>query len=1252
QSQSNAQEQRQPAADVELVSIHGAASPKSAPRLAMPPATWLLRLLLSLPLLLSVFVAASTADGSGGSGLRLRARVGRVFIRRPPSPPPPRTEVPSPLPAWLYFNSSLGVVEGVPLAGDVGVHLVPALGATVEVLDGPAAGNATGGCSWRHPTMAAVLVDADPRQLGPAGLCRLLRDLSLRLRVRIASLEVSPDRTAVSGGQAARPPLYMLASGPGSANVRRTAGALVTWQVGCGSIDARHLLALERLERLAMTGDLTGWPVLLWYVADRLDSPAYWRPGDSPAAGIRLRRDIAGNLLLAGRVGAADAEGSGAFLPPQYAGGVGQSGGGGAAGTTASTSSWAGSTIPVRTIELPSAPTTDPASLTSSTAPPTTTTPGLPLRRANQEFGSRQYLFPVDQVTRVPVPRDTVLERATGRGLEALASSVQNCGTLNSLSDFGRYDPAKLQLVGRPTRRHIGVALSCRLVVEDRAGARIFIGFNVRVPEPLPPVPLPQQQTFSFSLGLPFSEVIRPDRFFADASEQNLTVCVSLVPDDCSKDFAVNSSVQFNRTSGSLYGLVWQRDDSVGPIISMEVFVVGISKYGKASSIRAAVEINQNYVKPEWVNHVYTLFVDGPSEYIDRLTSSTALLYSTVSRLNDFFLASVFNSTYRIDSQIHLRRLLRPAGTSRSLQFDFGYTRNYGRLYCPRMSIIELAKAMYLHCPDRPKRPRPEFSAILLPLQPTDLTVTPLDTCTSRPDYSFMRKLYYSSQCNAAPTLPPKPPTDVQTALQPTPHPAPALRVNYATLPPSLGGGRYCLMPFTVYAGQAFYRPLRRPNCVTDASGRKNLTVLHMQLCTQVLAGACLLRSGFIAWNSAALRFEGIPFEDDVGENRFVVLVTDVNSSQYVQVELLVTVASLDHQFRHHQVVTTISADSSLTRRDGSGLHEYFRRLYEMLSAVMSGESIYLQLRARDFMHLRMSQPAMFNLTVTWAYLEANKELSRERQLRLNTSCPVDELMLLRSHIQRHLETVLKSHHILLQGTYELLFGECRRLDWAGIKRRHKLAMRLGPRGRVVEPGRLPDNRGSRGGGGGLVGTSDVALGGSEDSNVILITVLPACGLVILALLVALGVACCLYRRKPASASGRSQQQQQQQQQMQGRQAGRADLSLLSNKRVPIIFAEELEERPSAPGRPLILPHEKPPGPLPADYQLQQQRLLMNSAAGTAVEMLPAAQPVFQQQHLGNGHHSLQRPQQQQHLAQGSATIQQRHFQQNHYAGY
>uniref|UniRef100_A0A1I8F5G3 Protein kinase domain-containing protein n=1 Tax=Macrostomum lignano TaxID=282301 RepID=A0A1I8F5G3_9PLAT len=425
-----------------------------------------------------------------GARLRLRARVGRVFIRRPPSPPPPRTEVPV-----SAAGLASGVVEGVPLAGDVGVHLVPALGATVEVLDGPAAGNATGGCSCAHPTMAAVLVDADPRQLGPAGLCRLLRDLSLRLRVRIASLEqvrsqssplvsaaqVSPDRTAVSGGQAARPPLYMLASGPGSAN-------LAPWSPGrwaAAPIDARHLLALERLERLAMTGDLTGWPVLLWYVADRLTRPPTGARRDSPAAGIRLRGTSPATCCWAGRVGAADAEGSGAFLPPQYAGGVGQSGGGGAAGTTASTSSWAG--------------------LTSSTAPPTTTTPGLPLRRANQEFGSRQYLFPVDQVTRVPVPRDTVLERATGRGLEALASSVQNCGTLNSLL-WPLRPAAKLQLVGRPTRRHIGVALSCRLVVEDRAGARIFIGFNVRVPEPLPPVPLPQQQTFSFSLGLPFSE--------------------------------------------------------------------------------------------------------------------------------------------------------------------------------------------------------------------------------------------------------------------------------------------------------------------------------------------------------------------------------------------------------------------------------------------------------------------------------------------------------------------------------------------------------------------------------------------------------------------------------------------------------------------------------------------------------------------------------------------------------------------------
>uniref|UniRef100_A0A1I8FHK8 A_DG1_N2 domain-containing protein n=1 Tax=Macrostomum lignano TaxID=282301 RepID=A0A1I8FHK8_9PLAT len=841
----------------------------------MPPATWLLRLLLSLPLLLSVFVAASTADGSGGSGLRLRARVGRVFIRRPPSPPPPRTEVPSPLPAWLYFNSSLGVVEGVPLAGDVGVHLVPALGATVEVLDGPAAGNATGGCSWRHPTMAAVLVDADPRQLGPAGLCRLLRDLSLRLRVRIASLEVSPDRTAVSGGQAARPPLYMLASGPGSANVRRTAGALVTWQVGCGSIDARHLLALERLERLAMTGELTGWPVLLWYVADRLDSPAYWRPGDSPAAGIRLRRDIAGNLLLAGRVGAADAEGSGAFLPPQYAGGVGLSGGGGAAGTTASTPSWAGSTIPVRTIELPSAPTTDPASLTSSTAPPTTTTPGLPLRAPIRSSAAGSTC---SRWTRSP--------GAGAEGHRAGAGYRSRPGGAGELRAELRHveqpvrlwplRPAKLQLVGRPTRRHIGVALSCRLVVEDRAGRQDLHRLQRARARAAATGAAAAAADFQLQPGPAVQR---------DASEQNLTVCVSLVPDDCSKDFAVNSSVQFNRTSGSLYGLVWQRDDSVGPIISMEVFVVGISKSPAPAAPPAGHSAG---------------------------TSAQPRLFRTLG----------YTVYYAADSTIH-----RAAPMSITLQLA------KDRADCT--------------CPRPPKRPQARILGHLLRCQPTDLTVTPLDTCTSRPDYSFMRTRYLFQQLQTPHRLAPKPADGrPDGALQPTPHPAPS------------GSPRdnYTAHSNAAYArgGCARSRESTISHCVTSMCFENSRVPCP--------APACLRSGVFTLWKLGGLCDSRASFVDDVAMRIALwCSLTDVNSSQSVdgEVELLVRYASWTpfrhHQVRHHHQRPT----SSLTRRTAAACTNISGGLYEWLSACHVRESIYLQLRAWDFMHLRDSQPAM-----------------------------------------------------------------------------------------------------------------------------------------------------------------------------------------------------------------------------------------------------------------------------------------------------
>ncbi|PAA52136.1 hypothetical protein BOX15_Mlig018437g1 [Macrostomum lignano] len=138
-------------------------------------------------------------------------------------------------------------------------------------------------------------------------------------------------------------------------------------------------------------------------------------------------------------------------------------------------------------------------------------------------------------------------------------------------------------------------------------------------------------------------------------------------------------------------------------------------------------------------------------------------------------------------------------------------------------------------------------------------------------------------------------------------------------------------------------------------------------------------------------------------------------------------------------------------------------------------------------------------------------------------------------------------------------------------------------------------------------GSNDVETASIGDSNVLLITVAPACGLVLLALLVALLVACCLYKRKPANSRGGQQQQQQrsrhvsyQQQQQQQQQYHNASLSRhggdfsLTSKHVPIIFAEELEERPSAPSKPLILPNEKPPLPPPdIDGYGEQDELLM-----------------------------------------------------------
>ncbi|XP_013409821.1 dystroglycan isoform X2 [Lingula anatina] len=89
------------------------------------------------------------------------------------------------------------------------------------------------------------------------------------------------------------------------------------------------------------------------------------------------------------------------------------------------------------------------------------------------------------------------------------------------------------------------------------------------------------------------------------------------------------------------------------------------------------------------------------------------------------------------------------------------------------------------------------------------------------------------------------------------------------------------------------------------------------------------------------------------------------------------------------------------------------------------------------------------------------------------------------------------------------------------------------------------------------------AAGGSEDEDEILITtVIPA--VVIAAMLLLAGIiACILYRKK---RKGKMSDE---------------DQNTFINKGIPIIFADELEDKPDPPTKPLIMEDEKPPLPPP-----------------------------------------------------------------------
>ncbi|WAR25004.1 DAG1-like protein [Mya arenaria] len=107
--------------------------------------------------------------------------------------------------------------------------------------------------------------------------------------------------------------------------------------------------------------------------------------------------------------------------------------------------------------------------------------------------------------------------------------------------------------------------------------------------------------------------------------------------------------------------------------------------------------------------------------------------------------------------------------------------------------------------------------------------------------------------------------------------------------------------------------------------------------------------------------------------------------------------------------------------------------------------------------------------------------------------------------------------------------------------------------------------------------------GGGGGSDIWITTVVPAI-VVVIVLIIALTIACCLYRKK---RKGKMKLQEKNE--------------FSNNKGVPVIFADEYEEKPNESTRPLILEDEKPPMP-PPEYQRASSETSGNSSSTQPVD--------------------------------------------------
>ncbi|XP_045164539.2 dystroglycan 1-like [Mercenaria mercenaria] len=194
------------------------------------------------------------------------------------------------LPSWLTFNALKTELKGIPgpedlkkgqiylevkVTGDDSSHVEDVF--AIDILDntnGPIGSVTTTGedspkvirCKREEPqTIVTVVVDTDLGHLNPDEKINLLDNMASHLNLAKEMLKLMPVGNKPMFDSSA------LVVGPGNAKVPKTAGALVSWIVGCGQVDNGHMSTLQQMESAAANGDMTaamGHDIIGWHVTN------------------------------------------------------------------------------------------------------------------------------------------------------------------------------------------------------------------------------------------------------------------------------------------------------------------------------------------------------------------------------------------------------------------------------------------------------------------------------------------------------------------------------------------------------------------------------------------------------------------------------------------------------------------------------------------------------------------------------------------------------------------------------------------------------------------------------------------------------------------------------------------------------------------------------------------------------------------------------------------------------------------------